>query len=78
MRGDCHTNSIEGYWSQVKQSIRGTHIHVSGKHLPKYLAEVDFRHNTRSMPAQNVSDSGEPASSGTARLSIAVKASLLP
>jgi len=52
VRGDCHTNSIEGYWSQVKQSIRGTHIHVSGKHLPKYLAEVDFRHNTWSMPAQ--------------------------
>lgn len=50
VRGDCHTNSIEGYWSQVKRSIRGTHIHVSGKHLPKYLAEFDFRHNTRSMP----------------------------
>ena len=45
-----HTNSIEGYWSQVKRSIRGTHIHVSGKHLPKYLAEFDFRHNTRAMP----------------------------
>ena len=45
-----HTNSIEGYWSQLKRSIRGTHIHVSGKHLPKYLAEFDFRHNTRSMP----------------------------
>ena len=52
VRGDCHTNSIEGYWSQVKRSIRGTHIHVSGKHLPKYLAEFDFRHNTRSMPDQ--------------------------
>ena len=50
VRGDCHTNSIEGYWSQVKRSIRGTHIHVSGKHLPKYLAEFDFRHNTRKMP----------------------------
>ena len=45
-----HTNSIEGYWSQLKRSIRGTHIHVSGKHLPKYLAEFDFRHNTRFIP----------------------------
>ena len=52
VRGDCHTNSIEGYWSQVKRSIRGTHVHVSKKHLPKYLAEFDFRHNTRKMPDQ--------------------------
>ena len=50
VKGRSHTNSIEGYWAQLKRSIRGTHIHVSGKHLPKYLAEFDFRHNTRSMP----------------------------
>ena len=48
--GECHTNSIEGYWSQLKRSIRGTHIAVSGKHMPKYLAEFDFRHNTRKQP----------------------------
>lgn len=49
-RRGSHTNSIEGYWSQLKRSIRGTHVHVSGKHLPKYLAEFDFRHNARAMP----------------------------
>ncbi len=49
VKGLSHTNSIEGYWSQVKRSIRGTHIHVSGKHLPKYLAEFDFRHNTKAV-----------------------------
>lgn len=49
-RGDCHTNSIEGYWSQLKRSIHGTYIHVSQKHMPKYLAEFDFRHNTRKIP----------------------------
>ncbi len=52
VKGHSHTNSIEGYWSQLKRSIRGTHIHVSGKHLPKYLGEFDFRHNARKMPDQ--------------------------
>lgn len=45
--GDAHTNSIEGYWSNLKKSILGTHTYVSPKHLPKYLAEFDFRHNNR-------------------------------
>lgn len=45
--GDDHTNSIEGYWSNLKKSILGTHTYVSQKHLSKYLAEFDFRHNHR-------------------------------
>ena len=49
VKGETHTNSIDGYWSQLKRSILSTHIHVSKKHLPKYLAEFDFRHNTRAM-----------------------------
>lgn len=40
-------NSIEGFWAQLKRGINGTHIHVSQKHLPKYLAEFEFRHNHR-------------------------------
>jgi transposase len=40
-------NSIEGFWAQLKRGINGTHIHVSQKHLPKYLAEFEFRHNRR-------------------------------
>lgn len=43
-------NSIEGFWAQVKRSINGTHIHVSQKHLSKYLAEFEFRHNRRDRP----------------------------
>jgi|SRR5579864_2563328 len=31
--GEHHTNSVEGFWSLVKRSIRGTHVHVSRKHL---------------------------------------------
>ena len=45
-----HVNSLEGHWSLFKRSVRGTHVHISKKHMPKYLAEFDFRHNLRSMP----------------------------
>jgi len=45
-----HTNTIEGYWSRLKNSIRGTHVHVSGKHLWKYVSEFSFRYNMRKSP----------------------------
>jgi transposase len=50
VRGLAHTNSIEGFWSQVKRSIKGTHVHVSRKHLQKYLVEFEFRYNLRQTP----------------------------
>lgn len=50
VRGNAHTNTIEGFWSQVKRSIKGTHVHVSKKHLPKYLGEFEFRYNLRRSP----------------------------
>ena len=50
VRGSVHVNGMEGFWSQVKRSIRGTHIHVSARHLPKYLGEFEFRYNLRKAP----------------------------
>jgi hypothetical protein len=50
VNGIHHTDTIEGFWSQIKRSIRGTHIHVSGKHLPKYLGEFEYRWNLRHAP----------------------------
>lgn len=44
-------NAIEGFWSQLKRSINGTHIHVSRQHLSKYLGEFEFRHNRRHRPS---------------------------
>lgn len=35
------------FFSQLKRSLDGTHHHVSQVHLPRYLAEFDFRHSTR-------------------------------
>jgi transposase len=47
VRGDVHTNTIEGFWSQFKNSVRGTHKSVSRKHMQKYLREFEFRFNHR-------------------------------
>ncbi|WP_174273508.1 IS1595 family transposase [Sphingomonas bacterium] len=44
------TNGIEGVWAALKRGINGTHVHVSAKHLPKYLAEFEYRHNMRHLP----------------------------
>jgi hypothetical protein len=47
VRGDAHTNTIEGYFSIMKRGIYGTFHHVSQQHLKRYLAEFDFRYNER-------------------------------
>ncbi len=47
VNGEHHTNSIEGYWSHLKKSINSTHIHVSKKHMQKYLGEFEYRFNAR-------------------------------
>jgi transposase-like protein len=48
VRGDVHTNTIEGYFSIMKRGINGVYHHVSQQHLKRYLAEFDFRYNERS------------------------------
>lgn len=47
VRGDAHTNTIEGYFSILKRGIMGTYHHVSQQHLKRYLCEFDFRYNER-------------------------------
>jgi transposase-like protein/DNA-directed RNA polymerase subunit RPC12/RpoP len=51
VNGIHHVNTLEGFWSQIKRSIKGTHVHVSSKHLSKYLGEFEFRYNMRSIPS---------------------------
>jgi transposase len=50
VRGMCHTNTIEGFWSQLKRSINGTFHHVSRQHLQKYVSEFAYRYNRRNSP----------------------------
>jgi transposase-like protein len=43
-----HTQTVESYFSVFKRGMRGTYQHCKEKHLHRYLAEFDFRHNARS------------------------------
>src|SRR3954447_9206672 len=47
VRGDAHTNTVEGYFSIFKRGIYGVYHHVSAEHLKRYLGEFDFRYNHR-------------------------------
>lgn len=46
-RENWHTNTVEGFWSQMKRTINGTHIHVDAKYLQLYADEVAFRYMNR-------------------------------
>ncbi len=48
-KGKYHTNSIEGFWSQLKRGIIGVYHVTSPKHLSKYCDEFAFRYNTRKL-----------------------------
>lgn len=47
VRGDIHVNTIEGHWGLFRRAVRGTHVHVSSKHLWKYASEFAYRRNMR-------------------------------
>ncbi len=55
VRGEAHTNTAEGRWSLMKRAVYGTHHSISEAHLSRYLAEWDFKWNTRKI------DDGERA-----------------
>lgn len=44
------TNTIEGFWSQMKRSIDGTYHCVSPKYLQLYVDEFVYRYNLRQQP----------------------------
>jgi transposase-like protein len=50
VRGEVHTNTVEGVWSLLKRSIIGAFHHVSIKHLDKYLSELEWRFGNRENP----------------------------
>ena len=45
--GDKHTNTIEGFWAQLKRAIFGIYHFVSAKYLQRYVDEAVFRYNSR-------------------------------
>ena len=49
VRGDVHTNSIEGFFGMLKRGLNGIYHSVSKKHLHRYLSEFEFRHNNNEL-----------------------------
>jgi transposase len=48
-RGEDHVNHVESFWKLFKTSVRSTHIHISSRHMDRYLGEFSFRSNHRQM-----------------------------
>ena len=53
-RGDAASNTVESFFALLKRGVVGTYHNISEAHLKRYLAEFDFRYNTRT--ALGVSD----------------------
>lgn len=47
VKGDFHTNTVEGFFSHLKRGLIGVYFHASPKHLHRYCNEFSFRYNTR-------------------------------
>jgi hypothetical protein len=47
VRGECHTQGIDGFWSLLKRGLIGSFHQVSHKHLNRYISEFQFRYNNR-------------------------------
>ena len=47
VRGDVHTNTIEGFWASVKRAWYGTHHHYTNSYLPLYINECAYKYNNR-------------------------------
>jgi transposase-like protein len=47
VKGDAHTNTLEGIFSVFKRGMKGVYQHCGQQHLHRYVAEFDFRYNNR-------------------------------
>lgn len=48
VRDDVYTNTVESFFALLKRAVYGQFHHISEAHLHRYLAEADFKYNTRS------------------------------
>src|SRR4029077_16345621 len=75
VRGDAHTNTAESRFSLMKRAVYGPHHSVSQAHLPRYLAEWDFKWNTRKVKAPMTSRN-RCNSATTAKITAAIVANV--
>lgn len=44
-----NTNSIEGFWSQLKRGIDGIYHWANNKHIQRYVNEFCYRYNNKAI-----------------------------
>jgi transposase-like protein len=64
VRGNIHTNTVEGFFSIFKRGMKGIYQHCGEAHLHRYLAEFDFRYSYRIKLGYSDVDSVEIALKG--------------
>ena len=64
VRGEVHTNTIEGSFSIFKRGMRGIYQHCAEKHLHRYLAEFEFRYTNREATGSNDADRADAMLAG--------------
>ena len=52
VRGGVTTNAIESVWSRFSRMLMGIYHSVSEKHLPRYVDELVWRHNTQRLKVE--------------------------
>lgn len=64
VRGNSHTNTVEGYFSIFKRGMNGVYQRCRSNHLHRYLAEFDFRYNYRTAAEYEDKERSEMALKG--------------
>lgn len=64
VRGDVHSNTVEGFFSLVKRGLYGVYHNVSKEHLHRYMSEFEFRYNNRHMEDGDRTNAAIKASEG--------------
>ena len=49
VRGNVHTNTVEGFFGIFKRGLNGVYHHISRGHMTRYLDEFVFRYDLRKM-----------------------------
>jgi hypothetical protein len=47
VRGEAHTNTVEGFFGLLKRGVNGVYHHVSREHFARYCDEFAFRYENR-------------------------------
>ena len=64
VKGDVHSNTVEGFFSIFKRGMRGVYQFCGEQHLHRYLAEFDFRYTNRAANGFNDKDRADALLTG--------------